>query len=68
MQVGKSWHPSTHPRGPNQQDHGSTNVRILNNLHVRQKQNEKKALDQVKKKKKIKMGCTSSPSATNATS
>jgi hypothetical protein len=32
------------------------NARILSNLHVRQKQNEKKALDQVKKKMKFKVG------------
>jgi hypothetical protein len=52
MQVGKSRCPSIHPRGPRQQDHGSLNAHILSNPHARQKENEKKAFDQVKKNKK----------------
>ncbi len=40
--------------GPRQQDHGSMNAHILSNSHVRQKQNEKKAFDRVKKKTKLK--------------
>jgi hypothetical protein len=50
MQAKKSRHPSIHPRGPRQQNHGSMNARILNNPHARQKWNEKKTLDQMKKK------------------
>jgi hypothetical protein len=30
------------------------NARILNNLHARQKQNQKKAIDQMKKKIELK--------------
>ncbi len=37
--------------GPRQQDHGSMNVHILSNPHVRQKRNEKKAFDRMKKKR-----------------
>jgi hypothetical protein len=54
LEVGKFGHPFTHPRGPRQQDHGSTNARILSNSHARQKRNEKKALDQMKKKMELK--------------
>ncbi len=54
MQIRKSRHPSTHFGGPRQQNHGSMNVHILNNLHAKQKQNEKKALDQMKKKVELK--------------
>jgi hypothetical protein len=50
MQAKKSRHPSIHFGGPRQQNHGSMNAHILNNPHARQKRNEKKALDQVKKK------------------
>jgi hypothetical protein len=46
--------PSTCPGGPRQQKHNSMNVHILNNSHARQKQNEKKALNQVKKKGELK--------------
>jgi hypothetical protein len=49
MQIGRLGHPYTRSRGPRQQDHGSMNVRILSNLHARQKWNEKKAFDQMKK-------------------
>ncbi len=45
MQRGKSGHLDTHFGGPRQKDHSSINVHILNNLHARQKHNEKKALD-----------------------
>ncbi len=54
MQIGRLRHPSTRPWGPRQQDHGSMNARILNNLHARQKQNQKKAIDQMKKKIELK--------------
>jgi hypothetical protein len=37
--------------GPRQQDHGSMNVHILSNSHVRQKRNEKKAFDRMKKRR-----------------
>jgi hypothetical protein len=45
MQLGRYGHPSTHPRRLRQQDHTSMNVCILNNMHARQKWNEKKAFD-----------------------
>jgi hypothetical protein len=45
MQRGKSRRLDTCLGGPRQQDHSSMNVHILNNLHARQKHNEKKALD-----------------------
>jgi len=50
MQAWKLRCPSTHTGGPRQQDHGSMNAHILSNPHARQKQNEKKAFDQMKKK------------------
>jgi hypothetical protein len=53
MEVGKYGHPSTHVGGPRQQNHHAMNARILSNLHARQKHNEKKALDIVKKKVKL---------------
>ncbi len=43
MQIGRLGCPFGCPKGPKQQDHGSLNVRILNNPHVKQKWNEKKA-------------------------
>ncbi len=52
-EVGKYGHPSTRVGGPRQQNHHAMNTRILSNLHVGQKQNEKKALDRVKKKVKL---------------
>jgi hypothetical protein len=54
MELGKSGCPSTRVGGPRQQNHHAMNARILSNLHVRQKQNEKKALDRVKKKAELK--------------
>jgi len=51
MQAERSWCPFTFPGGPRQQDHGSMNVHILSNPHVRQKRNEKKAFDRMKKKR-----------------
>jgi hypothetical protein len=51
MEVSKYGHPSTCIGGPRQQNHHAMNDRILNNPHARQKWNEKKALDRVKKKK-----------------
>jgi hypothetical protein len=45
MELGKSGRLSTYVRGPRQQNHHAMNARILSNLHVRQKQNEKKALE-----------------------
>jgi hypothetical protein len=53
MQAKKLVHPSIRPRGHKQQDHGSMNVHILSNPHARQKRDEKKTLDQVKKKIKL---------------
>ncbi len=53
MELGKYGRPSTRVGGPRQQNHHAMNVRILNNLHARQKWNEKKALDRVKKKAKL---------------
>jgi hypothetical protein len=50
MELGKSGRPSTRVGGPRQQNHHAMNVRILNNPHVKQKQNEKKAINRVKKK------------------
>jgi hypothetical protein len=50
MEVGKFGRPSTRVGGPRQQNHHVVNVRILNNPHVRQKWNEKKAFNRVKKK------------------
>ncbi len=48
--VGKSCCPSTCVGGPRQQNHHAMNVRILSHPYARQKRNEKKALDRVKKK------------------
>jgi hypothetical protein len=53
MEVGKYGHPSTHVGGPRQQNHHAMNTRILSNPYARQKHNEKKALDIVKKKAKL---------------
>jgi hypothetical protein len=53
MELGKSGCPSTRVGGPRQQNHHAMNARILNNPHIGQKQNEKKALDKVKKKAKL---------------
>jgi hypothetical protein len=50
MEVGKYGCPSIHVGGPRQQNHHGMNTWILNNPHARQKQNEKKAINQVKKK------------------
>ncbi len=50
MELGKSGRPSTRVGGPRQQNHHAMNARILSNPHARQKRNEKKALDRVKKK------------------
>jgi hypothetical protein len=50
LEVGKFGSPFTRPRGPRQEDHGSMNVHILNNPHAKKKRNEKKTIDQVKKK------------------
>jgi hypothetical protein len=49
----ESNYPFVRPWGPRQQDHGSLNARILGNPHAKQKWNEKKALDQMKKKVKL---------------
>ncbi len=54
MEVNKSGRPSIHVGGPRQQNHHVMNIRILSNPHARQKQNEKKAFDKVKKKVKLK--------------
>jgi len=53
MQAEKSRCSSIRPWGLKQQDHCFMNAHILSNLHVRQKRNEKKALDQVKKKREL---------------
>jgi hypothetical protein len=50
MQLCKFGYPYIHLEGFGQQDHTSTNVCILNNPHARQKRNEKKAFDRIKKK------------------
>ncbi len=54
MEVGKSNHPSNHVGGLKQQNHQAMNARTLSNPHAREKQNEKKALDQMKKKMELK--------------
>jgi hypothetical protein len=54
MEVSKFGHPSTCVGGPRQQNHHVMNIQILNNPHVRQKQNEKKALNRMKKKVDLK--------------
>jgi hypothetical protein len=53
MELGKSRCPSIRVGGPRQQNHHAMNARILNNPHVRQKWNEKKAFNKVKKKAKL---------------
>jgi hypothetical protein len=45
MQLGISRHTSTHFGGHKQQDHTSIKVCILNNLHAKQKWNEKNTFD-----------------------
>jgi hypothetical protein len=50
MELSKYGRPSIRVRGPRQQNHHAMNARILSNPHARQKRNEKKALDRVKKK------------------
>ncbi len=50
MELSKSSRPSTRVGGPRQQNHHAMNAQILSNLHARQKRNEKKVLDRVKKK------------------
>jgi hypothetical protein len=47
-------HPSTHVGGPRQQNHHAMNTQILSNPHAKQKMNENKALNRVKKKAKLK--------------
>jgi hypothetical protein len=53
MELGKSNRPSTRVGGPRQQNHHAMNVQILSNPHAKQKRNEKKAFDKVKKKAKL---------------
>jgi hypothetical protein len=53
MELGKFSRPSTRVGGPRQQNHHAMNVRILSNPHTRQKRNEKKALDRMKKKAEL---------------
>jgi hypothetical protein len=48
MELGKSGRFSTCVGGPWQQNHHAMNAQILSNPQVRQKRNEKKALDKVK--------------------
>jgi hypothetical protein len=50
LEIGKFGRPFICPRGLRQQDHNSMNVHILSNPHAKQKRNEKKALDRMKKK------------------
>jgi hypothetical protein len=50
MEVDKYGRPSIHVGGPMHQNHHVMNVQILSNPHARQKRNEKKALNRVKKK------------------
>ncbi len=52
-EVGKFGRPSTHVGGPRQQNHHTMNVQILSNPQARQKWNEKKALDRVKRKAEL---------------
>jgi hypothetical protein len=54
MGVGKYCRPSIHVGGPRQQNDHAMNFRILNHPYARQKQNEKKALNNVKKKAELK--------------
>jgi hypothetical protein len=53
MEVGKYGRPFICVGGLRQQNHYVMNVRILSNSHEKQKQNEKKAFDRVKKKVKL---------------
>jgi len=53
MELGKYGRPFTHVGGPRQQNHHAMNAQILSNPHARQKRNEKKALNKVKKKAKL---------------
>jgi hypothetical protein len=53
MELGKYGRPFTRVGGLRQQNHHAMNVRILSNPHARQKWNEKKALDRVKKKTEL---------------
>jgi hypothetical protein len=53
MELSKSSRPSICVGGPRQQNHHVMNAQILSNLHTRQKWNEKKAFDRVKKKAKL---------------
>jgi hypothetical protein len=53
MEVGKYGCPFTHVGGPRQQKHHVMNTQILRNPHVRQKRNEKKVFDRMKKKVKL---------------
>jgi hypothetical protein len=50
MKVGKFGHHSTRVGGLREQNHRAMNIQILSNSHARQKWNEKKAFDRVKKK------------------
>jgi hypothetical protein len=52
MEASKFGHPFTCVGGPRQQNHHAMNVQILNNLQAWQTQNEKKVIDQAKKKTK----------------
>ncbi len=54
MELGKFGRPSTHVGGPTQQNHHAMNVQILSNSHVKQKRNQQKVFDRVKKKAKLK--------------
>jgi len=53
MEVGKSGRSSVRVGGPRQQNHHAMNARILSNPHAKQKQNEKKVLDRMKKKAQL---------------
>jgi hypothetical protein len=53
LEVGKFGCPSIRLGGPKQQDHNFMNAHISNNPHARQKWNEKKAHDQMKKKEEL---------------
>jgi hypothetical protein len=54
MQLARSRHPSTHFGGLKQQYHTSIKVFILNNLHAKQKWNEKNVFNRIKEKAKFK--------------
>jgi hypothetical protein len=54
MQLGRFGHPSIRPRGFKQQNHISMILWFLSNPHAKQKCNEKKVFDQIKKKAKFK--------------